>query len=136
MGGGGCLSFANHLLGDSAPPHLPGTCVPTPALRRDTCLRRTHPGSQCTTNSGRSGFMRFCCAMTPTPPLVFASLSPSSRGQLTYGWAGPPPLWTTSHLPSSVGRRHGLPIWLPLRRQASLETFSSCRRPTERARAF
>lgn len=60
------LSFANHLLGDSAPLHPPGTCLPTLALRRDTCLKRTHPSSQCTPHSG---VVRFC-SPNNTHPLI------------------------------------------------------------------
>lgn len=72
------LSFANHLLGDSVPPHPPEICLPTLALSRDTCLRRTHPGSQCTSNSGRSGSASFHCSpppQDPPPHSVFVSLS-------------------------------------------------------------
>lgn len=66
----GGLSFANRLLGDSAPLHLPGTCLPTLALRRDTCPRRTHPDRQCTPNSGRSGAVRSCSPTTSHPHSV------------------------------------------------------------------
>lgn len=81
----GGLSFANHLLGDSAPLHPSGTCLPTLALRRGTCPRRTHPDRLCIPNSGRLGAMRSCSPTTSYPHSVLDSLSPSLTGQIGQG---------------------------------------------------
>ena len=121
--------FANYLLGDSAPPHPPGTYLPTLALRRDSCLKRTHPGSQCTLKLREIWVCEVLDPLTLTPHHApkFHRVDEPWVGR-TCPICGQLHTWQAPWRQSTAG--------LHIRCQALLKTFSSCWRPTEKARIF